>query len=298
MMESLSNGVFTASLTPLKKNLSIDFRKLIAHGAKLLEGGCNGLVLMGTTGEANSFDLFERKQILEETLKSGVDPNKILVGTGCCSLSETISLTNHALENGVNHVLVLPPFYYRGVDDEGLFHYFKVLINQINNPALRIYLYHFPKMTGLPFSHDLIMRLLNSFPGVIAGIKDSSGDWNNMSIMCDQFSNFRVFSGTEIYLVDLLKKGGAGTISATVNIFYKLAAEVYKNSDNTNGEVLQQRLTELRRSTEKYPTIPMLKLLMSQLENNDSWLNIRPPLMPLTLWNEDEIKNIITEVNA
>ncbi len=297
MMESLPNGVFAASLIPLKKNLSIDFGKLTGHGVKLLDGGCDGLVLMGTTGEANSFDFFERKQILKETLKSGVNPHEILVGTGCCSLSETISLTNHSLENGVNHVLVLPPFYYIGVDDADLFRYFEELINRTNNPALRIYLYHFPKMTGLPFSHGLIGELLSSFPGIVAGIKDSSGDWKNMSTMCNQFSDFRVFSGTEIYFVDLLKKGGAGIISATVNIFYKLATEVYKNASNAYGEFLQQRLTQLRRLIEKHPTIPILKLLMSQLENDDDWLNTRPPLMPLTLWNENEIKDIISEIN-
>ncbi len=297
MIESLPNGVFAASLTPLKKNLSINYEKLITHGSKLLNGGCDGLVLMGTTGEANSFDLLERKQILEETIKSGVDPFRILVGTGCCSLSETVSLTKHALDMGVNNVLVLPPFYYRSVEDDGLFRYFEELISRVGNPDLRIFLYHFPKMTGLPFSLSLIEALLKGFLGTIAGIKDSSGDWTNMSAMSDRFTNFRIFSGTEIYLTDLLKKGGSGTISATVNLLYRQAAEVYKNANNSNGEFLQQQLTDLRRSIEKYPTIPILKLLMSQLENDEEWLNIRPPLMPLTLWNESEIKSILEEIN-
>jgi len=255
------------------------------------------LVLMGTTGEADSFDLGERKHILDAVL-SGVVPHKILVGTGCCSLSETISLTKHALEKGVNHVLVLPPFYYRSVSDDGLFKYFEELIVRVNNPQLRIYLYHFPKMTGLPFSHKLIEKMIKNYPDIIEGIKDSSGDWNNMSAICSRFPGFRVFSGTEVYLLDLLNKGGAGTISATVNVCYKQASEVYKNAHNTNGEFLQQRLTALRKALEKYPTIPILKLIMSQLDDDEEWLNIRPPLTPLALWNEDELKGIIQEINA
>lgn len=297
-MNSLPNGVFAASLTPLKGDLSINYSKLIAHSTNLLQKGCDGVVLMGTTGEANSFDSNERKKILEETVKSGVAPHRILVGTGCCSLTETVTLTKHALDNGVNHVLVLPPFYYRAVDDNGLFSYFEELISRVNNPTLRIYLYHFPKMTGLPFSHSLIGKLLKSFPGIIEGIKDSTGDWNNTSGLLDQFPGFRIFSGTETFLLDVLKKGGAGTISASVNVTYRQTSAVYKNFNNADGEIFQEKATTIRRAIEKYPTIPVLKLILSQLENDEEWLNIRPPLTPLALWNEDELKSIINCINA
>ena len=297
-MEALPNGVYAASLTPLKNNLAVNFDKLSYHCESLIDHGCNGVVLMGTTGEANSFDLPERQSILETVLESTLEPHQVMVGTGCCSLSETVALTKHALEHNVNHVLVLPPFYYRSVDDDGLFRYFDELINRCNHPDLKIFLYHFPRMTGLPFSHGLIEKLLKLFPDVITGIKDSSGDWDNMTQLRDKFPDLRVFTGSEVFLLDILKRGGSGTVSASVNVNHKCAVEVFRHAGNTNGEYLQEKLTSIRRAIEKYPVIPVLKLIMSQTENDEEWLNIRPPLMPLALWNEDEIKEIRSAING
>ena len=253
---------------------------------------------MGTTGEANSFDTSERKAILESVVNEKPDFNRILVGTGCCSITESVELSRHALQNGVNHVLILPPFYYRNVSDEGLYQYFDQFIHKVNNPDLRIYLYHFPKMTGLPFSHDLIERLLADFPDQIEGIKDSSGDWDNMSTMLDRFPRFRVFAGSEVFLLDLLKKGGPGAISASANVTSLLAADVYKNANNDNAEFLQEKLTLVRKMIEKSPMIPMLKLLMSQIEGDENWINIRPPLTPLSLWNENEVNDILNHIRV
>ena len=296
MSNDLPGGVFPACLTPLKKDLSINFSKLNHHCNNLLSQGCDGLVLMGTTGEANSFDQQERKAILESVLESGVEPRKILVGTGCCSLPETKALTEHALRNEVKNVLIMPPFYYGNISDDGLYNYFEQLVSSIDHADLRIYLYHFPKMSGVPFSIEMVEKLIESFGKTIAGIKDSSGDWENMSTLSSRFTELGVFTGNEVFLTDLMNKGGKGTISATVNVSAKLASEVYRNISDQNGEGLQEELTRIRRSFERYPMIPILKLVMSQIDNDDDWLNIRPPLSPLRFWNEDEVNEILESI--
>ncbi|MBN1828180.1 MAG: dihydrodipicolinate synthase family protein, partial [Deltaproteobacteria bacterium] len=220
----LPDGVFAATLTPLTKDLSIDHYSLILHMKGLLANGCDGIGFMGTTGEATSFSVSERIKALEAVLGAGIAPRKLLVGTGCAAFSDAVALTFHAVRCGVGGVLVLPPFYYKGVSDEGLFRYYAEIIERTSDPGIRIYLYHFPKMTALPLSEQLIGRLLKAFPGIVAGIKDSGGDWNNMKLLTERFPGFRVYAGTERFLLDILQTGGPGCISATTNITSPMAA--------------------------------------------------------------------------
>jgi len=275
---NLPMGVYTANLTPLKENLSINYKLLIKHCKWLLNNGSTGIALLGTTGEANSFSIKERKKIVEKTIAGGIPANKLMVGTGCCSLPETVSLTKHAIKLGVGGVLVLPPFYYKQVAQQGIFNYFDALVQKVDDKRLRIYLYHIPKMSGLGFSIPLIKELHSKYPKMIAGIKDSNGDFSNMQAMVKAFPDFQVFAGTEKYLLDILKVGGAGCISATCNVTVPLAGEVFETwKAKKSAEKQNDYLIKVRTSFEGFPFSGALKTYIAEISNNSKWLPVRPP---------------------
>ncbi len=291
----LSNGVYTATLTPLKKNLRVDYDLLIEHCSWLLDQGSQGIALLGTTGEANSFSLPERQRILEAVIKGGIPSEKLLVGTGCCSLPETVRLTKHALQHGAGGVLVLPPFYYKAIAEKGLRDYFDLLIRKVEEDRLRIYLYHFPKMSGVAFSIPFIQSLVRDYPGIVVGIKDSSGDFDNMKAMVESIPNFQVFAGTEKYLLDILKIGGAGCISATANVTISLAAKVYQSwKAEKSTEDLQAYLVKVRTAFEGLPFSGALKSYLADQGADKRWLAIRPPNELLKKGALEKLKNRLT----
>ena len=256
------DGVATAALTPMRSDLSVDHERLTVHCRWLLDQGNDGIVLLGTTGEANSLSVSERMELLDAVVEAGLPPHRLMVGTGCCALPDTVALTRHALERGAGGVLVLPPFYYKGVSDDGLFAGYAGLIDRIGDERLRVYLYHFPRMSNVPISHSLIERLLNRFPKQITGIKDSSRDWDNMHRLATNYPGYRVYAGSEQYLLDLVRIGGAGCISATTNVTAALAARVYAARHRDEAGALQERLTRIRLALQNYPFIPALKALV------------------------------------
>ena len=274
-------GVFAASLTPQNKDLRVNYKKLIEHCQWLLTHGCHGIAVLGTTGEANSFALKERMELLDVLVKASIPPNVMLVGTGCCALPDTVDLTKHAIDHGVGGVLVLPPFYYKNVSEDGVFQVFDQLIQQVGDEHLSIYLYHLPKMTGVPFSYSLIQRLIQNYPGTIVGMKDSSGDWNNMKLICEHFPDFKVYAGSEQFLLDILRIGGAGCITATTNVTCPLARKVFDNWESEEADTLQKQLTEIRLAIQQYPLIPALKSIMANSTNHEDWLYMRPPHVQL-----------------
>lgn len=275
----LPDGIFTAPLTPLNKDLSIDHQTLADHCKWLLANGTNGLALMGTTGEANSFTTKERMEALDAVIQAGIPANQIMVGTGCCAFPDSVALTRHAMQHQLGGVLLLPPFYYKQVTEEGIVKSFDLLINQVNDENLRIYLYHFPKMSGIPFSISLIKRLIKAYPGIIVGIKDSSGDWNNMQQMCQEIPDFKVYAGTERFLLNILEAGGAGCISATANVTTRLLQGVYQAWKNNKGEAeaLQSNLTKVRSAFEGLPFTGALKGYLANQTRNAQWQHVRPP---------------------
>ena len=280
-MYSPRPAVLTASLTPLDQDLNIDGNHLARHVQWLLRRGASGVVLMGTTGEANSFGTSERMMALEAVLSSGVDPEKLIVGTGCCALTDTVDLTRNALRAGVRRILVLPPFYYKQVSEDGLFAAYDHLLQSVGSNEIRIYLYHFPKMSAVPISVALVERLIKAYPDSIAGFKDSSGDWAHISAMIRHFRELDVFAGSEQFLLDTLRLGGAGCISATANVSSQLAAELLHRWKNPEAKILQTRLYDIRRAVEQWPMIPALKALMQELTQHGNWANLRPPLKAL-----------------
>ena len=275
-------GVYTAALTPLTADLGADLDLLADHGRWLLDNGCDGLAVLGTTGEANSFSLDERLRILDGLAEAGIPGKKLMPGTGACALPDAIELTRKALDIGAAGVLMLPPFYYKNPSYEGLFAAYSEIIQKVGDDRLRVFLYHFPQMSGVPITYPLIERLLKEYPETVIGMKDSSGDFDNMLGAAKEFPGFAVLSGSDEFLLPLLEAGGAGCITACANVATVLAAEVYggwlKGGDI---QAVNEKLCAVRRVVCQFPLSTALKTLMARHSGNDAWLNIRPPLMPM-----------------
>jgi 4-hydroxy-tetrahydrodipicolinate synthase len=289
-------GVLAAVLTPMDDDLAPDHKAFSAHCHRLLAAGCHGLSVFGTTGEANSLSVSERLAALEALLERGVPAETLLPGTGSCALTDTVRLSRAALEAGAAGVLVLPPFYYKGVGDEGLFRSFAEIVERIGDDRLRLYLYHIPQMTGVELGLPLISRLIDAYPGAIAGTKDSSGDTQRIETLCSEFPDFAVLAGSETLLLETLRNGGEGCISATVNVTSRLARQVHDGHVAERAEeaqALQERLSALRASIEAYPMIPALKALMADLTEDKAWRNLRPPLSSL---DEEQEKKLLDEI--
>jgi 4-hydroxy-tetrahydrodipicolinate synthase len=275
-------GVLAASLTPLRRDLEIDQATLSDHCRLLLENGCAGIALFGTTGEAVSFTRDERMRALEAVVEAGLPPQRIIVGTGCCAVGDTVELTRHALGIGVAGVLVLPPFYYKNVSDDGLIDAYRRVITETGDARLKLFLYHFPRMTGVPVPMAVIAGLREEFPGIIAGVKDSSGDPATLGALCGHHGDLAVYPGTEILLLAGLRLGSAGCISGSVNVTGAMAAAVYRSwQAGIEDESLQDRLSDVRRVLDQYPLIAALKYLLSRRTGRGDWLRVRPPLRPL-----------------
>ena len=283
-------GVYTAVLTPLTAGLDPDLGLMAAHCRWLLDNGSDGLAVLGTTGEANSFGLKERIGILEGLAEAGIPPEALLPGTGTCALPDAIALTRRAVDLGAPGVLMLPPFYYKNPSDEGLFAAYSEVIQKIGDDRLKICLYHFPQMSGVPITYPLIEMLLKEYPSTVAGMKDSSGDFGNMSGAVKAFPGFAVFAGSDELLLPLIEAGGAGCITACANVGSSLAAEVYQGW-KSGGDIaaVNETLTAVRQAVYQFPLSTALKTLMARHSGNDGWLNIRPPLMPMDAAARDKL---------
>ncbi len=283
-MITAMRGVFAAVLTPLDADLRPDHGRLARHCRWLLANGCDGLSVLGTTGEANSFSVEERVEILERLVEAGVPGDRLMPGAGCCALPDTARLTRKAVDLGVGGALLLPPFYYKNVSDEGLFRAVAEVVERVGDERLRVYLYHFPQMSGVPFGRSLIARLLARFPGIVVGMKDSSGDLANMIGTVSAFPGFAVFSGSDELLHPLLKAGGAGCITAVCNVAAFMAEAVVqatRTGDETAAEAAHARLAAVRRTISAYPLTAALKEIMARHTGDAAWRHIRPPLTPL-----------------
>ncbi len=277
----LFSGVLVPVLTPFGPDLSPDVDKFVAFCKWLLDEGANGLAVFGTTSEATSLSLAERKSLLEALLDSGVSPARLMPGTGLPSFAETVELTAHAVSLGCRGVLMLPPFYYKNPSDDGLFASFSEVIQRVGDTRLRIYLYHFPAMSAVPLGLNLVGRMIAEYPDVVVGLKDSSGDWDNTAALIREYPGFAVFPGTEVLLLDGLKAGGAGCISATGNVNVRAIRAVIDAFPGGGAEKLNGPVVAVRKAIEQYPTVAGLKSLLAHGRGDEAWRTVRPPLTAL-----------------
>src|SRR5437870_4217287 len=257
------SGVLAPVLTPFRSDLSPDAARFVRHCRWLLSQGCAGLAVFGTTSEANSLSVEEREALLEELLGAGIDPAKLLPGTGCCALSDSVRLTRAAVRAGCAGVLMLPPFYYKGVSEEGLFRSFAEVIERVGDSRLRVYLYHIPPVAQVGFSVKLVERLVTAYPSTVVGMKDSSGDWNNTKAMLDAFarSGFDVFAGSERFLLANLRHGGVGCITATANVNAAAIARLFREWRTPGAEQLQEELNAVRGASGEHRVLPAVDAL-------------------------------------
>ena len=290
-MDIRPNGVFCAALTPLDADLAPDHAVFAKHCRHLLDEGCDGIALLGTTGEANSFSGAERKALLEAAVGAGIAPSQLMPGTGVPALTETVDLTRHALSLGITTVVMLPPFYYKDITDDGLYASYSEVVQRLGDPHLKIVLYHIPQMSHQPIPHAVIARLRAAYPATIVGIKDSSGDFANMTAMIEKFEGFAVLAGADPLLLPLLKKGGAGCITATSNLVARDLAYVFAHFNDGDAalDAAQQRVVKARERASLFPQIAALKALLAQRTGHIGWHRLRPPLVPLSQENVDQL---------
>ena len=275
-------GVLSPVVTPFKADLSPDANRLSAHCRWLLSKNV-GLAVFGTNSEANSLSVDEKLMLLEKLVEGGLDPQRMMPGTGCCALSDSVRLTKRAVELGCGGALMLPPFYYKGVSDEGLFRNFAEIIERVGDDRLRVYLYHIPPVSQVPITLGLIDRLLKAYPGIVAGVKDSSGDWNNTKAMLDAFPGFGVFAGQELMLLDNMRHGGVGCISATANVNPGPIHELYAKWQTPESDALQAGISKTRKFIQGFPMIPALKQIVAHHSGDAGWTKLRPPLIELSM---------------
>jgi 4-hydroxy-tetrahydrodipicolinate synthase len=275
-------GIFAPTLTPFRADLSVDTARWIEHCKHLLATGCHGLCPFGTTSEANSLGLAERMEMLAALVDSGVPAAALMPGTGTSALPDTVELTRQAVTLGCAGVLLLPPFYYKGVSDEGIFRSVAEVIERVGDARLRVYLYHIPPVAQVGFSLSLIDWLIKAYPQTVVGIKDSSGDWKNQEAILKAFPGFGTFSGSERFLLDNLRLGGVGGINAVANTIPSVLRQLYEGWQGPAAEQIQERIVELRKPFQEYAAVPALKGIIAHFRRDPAWLTVRPPFVGLS----------------
>lgn len=281
-MSSMRPGVWAASLTPLNADLGVDHGALAEHVRRLLNTGCDGIAALGTTGEANSFSLAERMEVVEKLGALGIGAERMLVGVGSCAAPDTIALTRAVRAAGFTNVMMLPPFYYKPASDDGLFASYARIIDALNDPDLRVIIYDIPPMTGFSLSNALLRRLSDAYPEMVVGVKNSSGDWPSIDATLRELPGFLTFAGTEQFLVPNLRANGPGCISAFANISAPAVGRLYADWRGADADAAQARVAEARQRLKGHATIPALKEIVARDTGHDGWRRVRPPLLPLS----------------
>jgi 4-hydroxy-tetrahydrodipicolinate synthase len=275
-------GVIAPILTPFNDDLSIANDLYLAHARWLIDQGCAGIAPFGTTGEALSVGIDERIAATQVLVDGGIDPARMIPGTGLSNVADTVRLSRACLDMGCAGVLTLPPFYYKDVGEDGIYAYFEQLITAIGSDA-RIYLYHIPPIAIVGVPPSLAARLHAAFPEQIVGIKDSSGDWENTRALLE-IDGLTVYPGSELPLLEALALGAPGCISATANLNARDIAgvvELYDRGDIAAAEALHETVKHYRLKMQKYGPIPAQKRLLAISTGDARWANVRPPLTPL-----------------
>jgi 4-hydroxy-tetrahydrodipicolinate synthase len=275
-------GVMSPVVTPFNADFTPSPTRFVKHCRWLLDQDV-GLAVFGTNSEGNSLAVAEKRALLDALLAAGLPASRMMPGTGTCALPDTVELTRHCVKAGCGGVLMLPPFYYKGVSDEGLFRAYAQIIDAVADERLRIYLYHIPPVSNVPITLTLIERLLKAFPGTIAGVKDSSGDWTNTEAMLKAFQphGFDVFVGSEVFLLRNLRGGGVGCITATGNVNPAAINGLYQHWQDNDADARQAALDKTRAIFQKRPMIAAMKAAIAIKSGDAAWATVRPPLTEL-----------------
>jgi len=272
------SGVIAAIATPIDESGAPDLKRAVNLARYLLDTGCDGLNVLGTTGEATSFSVDERKGVMDAYKVNGLPLHRLMVGTGAAAVSDAVALTLHAAELGFGGALVLPPFYYKSVPDDGLVAYIDTLVKATERKPIPIYLYHFPAMSGLPWHVTLIRRLLDSFSSRIVGLKDSSGDMEYARSAAAISKNFAVFPSTEAALLEARRGDFAGCISATANLNADLCARAWGQGDTGALDAA----VAIRKLFDGKPLVSGVKALLAHIHSDAGLARVRPPLAPFS----------------
>jgi 4-hydroxy-tetrahydrodipicolinate synthase len=283
-LSKILSGVIAAVATPIDESGAPHLKRATDLAKHLLGNGCDGLNVLGSTGEATSFSLDERKAVMDAYKKNGVPMDRLMVGTGAASVSDAVALTRHAAALGFAGALVLPPFYYKGVPDDGLVAYIEALVKATADARLPIYLYHYPALSGLPWHVELIKRLRSSFPSRIVGLKDSSGDMA-FARSAAALGDFAVFPSTEACLLDARRGDFAGCISATANLNADLCQRAWAQGDAAALEAA----VAIRKLFDGRPLVSGVKTLLAHIHNDPALARVRPPLAAVSSADREAI---------
>lgn len=271
-------GLWCASLTPFGPDGRIDHARLAAHARELLGRGVAGILAFGTTGEGPSCSAEERRDGLEALLADGVPPERLAVSTGAAAFPDAVALARHALRAGCPRCLAMPPFFWKELSDEAVFRYYAALIEAVGEPGLRLYLYHLPQVSAVPVRPEVAARLAEAFPGIIAGVKDSGGDFGNTAELLRRLPGLSILAGHEPHLPELMRAGGAGTICGLANLFPELAAALLQPEVAPDDE---RRVRTFLDIVLRYPLLPAFKAIRAAQAGDAVWRALRPPLLPL-----------------
>lgn len=284
--------LFVPTVTPFAGDLSVDATRFVAQAKSLIASGAHGLAPFGSTSEANSLSISERMAALEALNKGGIEPAQMIPGTGCCAAADTIKLSAHATKLGCRGVLMLPPFFYKGVGDEGVFDAYKQVIEAVG-PQLRVYLYHIPQMSGVPITLPLIDRLLSRFGDQIAGLKDSSGNWENTANVIAAFPEIDTYSASETMIPENVAAGGAGCISASSNVNPRGIRALIDGLNGPDHDALHLQVSSVRKIFESVPLIPAIKSAVAMQNSDDNFARVRPPFVRSTLEHNEAISKAV-----
>lgn len=290
-------GVIAPILTPFNDDLSVANGLYVAHAQWLLEQGCAGIAPFGTTGEALSVGIDERIAAIRALIDGGIDPARMIPGTGLSNVADTARLSRACIDMGCAAVMTLPPFYYKDISEDGLYGYFEQLILAIGSDA-RIYLYHIPPIAIIGIPPSLVARLHADFPEQIVGIKDSSGDWDNTRALFD-IEGMIVYPGSELPLLDALELGGPGCITATANVNAGDIARVinlFDQGDIAAAQVLHESVKRFRLALQEYAPIPAQKRLLAIGTGDARWANVRPPLTAMSEGEGRELAALVGDI--
>jgi 4-hydroxy-tetrahydrodipicolinate synthase len=292
------SGVFAPVITPFRPDLSPDAHRLIHHCRWLLANDV-GLAVFGTNSEGTSLSVDERIALLDGLIDAGLDPARMMPGTGCAAFTDTVRLTAHAVKRGCGGVLMLPPFFYKNVSDDGVFRTYSEIIQHVGDARLRVLLYHIPQFSMVPISVAVTERLLAAYPVQVAGLKDSSGDWSNTAAFLEAFAagGFQVFPAAETMLMRGLPLGAAGCISATANVNPGPIADMYRTWRDAGADAKQAKLDTIRAIFAKFPMIPGLKAAVAHFMRDPAWRTVRPPLTPIEHQVEQELLTALKASN-